>query len=1306
MDARVRELRGRLRGCGCASAAALGRRLANARSPGELRELGRLVQQAEQWARDRRARAPVPRLDPSLPITSRAGEIAEAIREHPVVVVCGETGSGKSTQLPLICLQAGRGLRGMVGHTQPRRIAARTISRRLAEELGVPLGREVGFKVRFDDSTDRGTYIKVMTDGVLLTELRRDRGLLRYDTIILDEAHERSVNIDFLLGYVKRLLARRRDFRVVVTSATLDPEKFSRHFDGAPVIEVSGRTYPVEVRYRPPAADADADPMRPIVDAVEEVAGEGPGDVLVFLPGEREIREASAALRESGGPVAREAEIQPLYARLSAAEQLRAFQPHDRRRIILATNVAETSVTVPGVHYVVDTGLARISRYGSRSRVQGLEIEPISQASAAQRAGRCGRVADGVCIRLYEEHDLLLRAPFTDPEIVRSNLAGVVLRMKSLRLGEPKDFPFVDPPSPRRLRDAHDALVELAAVDAAGVLTAIGRELATVPVDPRLGRMILAAVGEGALREVLVIAACLASRDPRERPLEARDRADAAHAGFVDPNSDFLALLNIWRAVGAKASELSGRRYRRWCAENFLSWRALREWEDLHEQLCRIVRGLGYRANEAPAGYDAVHRALLTGLLGNIGTRGERYEYQGAMGAEFFLHPGSGLFERKPRWVMAAEMVRTDRLYARMVASIRPEWLETIGAHLLERSHSTPSWDDRVSAPVVVERVSLYGLRLPSKRRVHYGRVNPVHAREIFIRQGLVDGAFRPHADFVEHNERVILETRRMEAKARRRDLQMEAGARFDFFDRRVPAHVWSGKSFDRWRHKAEATHPRFLFMRREDLVVWAEEAPSPMAYPDAVQIAGNRRELEYHFEPGEPDDGVVLQLPLAAFADLDEARLDWLVPGLVGERSAEMLRGLPKTVRRGIGPVPQVVEEFLASDPDQAVPLVESLAAFVGRTKGVPIRAADLRARAVPGHLQPKIVVTGPDDSKVAEGRDLLRLKQQVSGEVEEAINAGQSETPTLQEARAWVFGDVPASTLVSSAEGTVLAYPAVVDREDIVSLRLFPEEASALAEHRRGVRRLLVITHRRLIRRMLSDWPAIGAMRLSYAAVGGRDSLEDELALLVVEVALEAVGAERLEGVRTEAEFLSLSDAVEEALGNSLAQSADLADRILRLARAVRSVLEGPHPPAWLSAVDDVREQLAVLLGDHPFSSRSVERLRQVPRYLAAAEVRLKKLATGGLDKDQRRSREIEPRWRRWMELREVLRDSGGFLGVRREAETYRWMLEEFRVSVFAQELGAAGRVSGARLDEQWARLREVVRQDGLTISGYSGE
>jgi len=1308
VDPRPADLLRSLDACATHSAVRLRRRLealererAGGPDPAELGEIRRLIESSGEWVRRRRESLPVARFDEGLPIAARRGEIRRAIQEHQVVVVCGETGSGKSTQLPLICLDAGLGARGMIGHTQPRRIAARTIAQRLGEELGVGLGRAVGYKVRFDDATDPGTVIKVVTDGVLLAEMQHDRRLSRYEAIIIDEAHERSLNIDFLLGYLRRLVPRRPELRIVITSATIDPGRFSKHFGGAPVIEVSGRVFPVEVRYRPAPEEAssEADPAQGLIDAVEELALGGPGDILVFLPGEREIHEAERALRE-GSAAARRAEILPLYARLAAKDQLRAFQAHDRRRIILATNIAETSITVPGVHSVVDSGLARVSRFGSRSRVQGLEIEPISRASADQRAGRCGRVADGVCIRLYSEEDFAQRPAFTDPEILRSNLAGVVLRMKALRLGDPAKFPFIDRPSPRRIRDGIDTLVELGALDGAGELTQIGRRLAAMPIDPRLGRMILASVDEGCLREVLVLAAALATRDPRERPMEARERADAAHAQFVDHASDFLTLLNIWKAYRAQQAELSGRRLRRWCAERFLSSRGLREWEDLHEQLRRMARQQLHRGNHDAASPEAVHRALLSGLLSNVGVRGEKHEYQGANGMEFFIHPGSVLFERKPRWVVAAEMVRTTRVYARIVAPVHAEWIETLGAHLLERTHSSPGWDDRAAAPVVVERVSLFGIQLPSKRRIPYGRINPVQAREIFIRRGLVEGAYRPPAPFVEHNDRLIQHVRRLEAKARRRDRQGEAGARFDFFERRVPPDVWSGKSFDRWRHRAEARRPRLLFMREEDLALASDEPIQPAAYPDSVEVGGRERGLEYHYAPGEADDGVVLTLPVGAFNELTEAELDWMVPGIIHERAVEMLRSLPKQTRRGIGPAPQVVHEFMASSPDRARPLADALAEYVARTRGVAVAGVDLRAAAIPAHLRAKVVVTDSEGRVLASGRDLAELRREVSGEVDQALNTGESPVAAGEESRSWTFGDLPLSTTVSAAGSVVTAYPAVVDRESAVVLRLLPEAEQALEEHRRGVRRLLTIRHRRQLQRTLTQWPSLGAMRMAKAAVGIDASLDDEIALLAVDLAAgEAIG-----GVRSAEAFEALAESAGAQLDRSLLGAMELVGRILGQARRLVGVLQAPTPGSWRVVTADIDEQLAMLLPAQPFSTRPWERLRHFPRYLEAAELRMKKLGTGGLDRDQRRARELEPRWRRWLELEQRLDGVRVSQGVRRELQEYRWMLEEFRVSLFAQELGAAERVSGARLDERWARVREAVRADGQASSVYA--
>ena len=1295
------QLRARLPVCSLRAAAALGRRLdALERRGTDLKAIEQSIARAEREARDRRDAAPPPRFDDSLPIAAKRDELIAAIREHPVIVVCGETGSGKSTQLPLYCLAAGRGLRGFIGHTQPRRIAARTIAQRLADELGLPLGREVGFKVRFADSTNPSSYIKVMTDGVLLAEMQSDRRLLRYDTIIIDEAHERSLNIDFLIGYLRQLTDLRPELRIIITSATIDPQRFSKHFADAPIIEVSGRTYPVEILYRDPADSPDTDAAQPIIDAVAELAGQGTGDILVFLPGEREIREAADALRASAVPAIQAAEVLPLYARLSAKEQLRAFQPHDRRRVILSTNIAETSVTVPGVHFVVDSGLARINRYSSRSRVQGLEIEPISQASAAQRAGRCGRVADGVCIRLYTEADLRERPAYTDPEILRTNLAGVILRMKALKLGDPRKFPFIDAPSPRRIRDAYDTLIELGAIDAEHQLTPLGRELAAVPIDPRLGRMILAAAHEGSLREVLIIVAALATRDPRERPMDARDRADEAHRPFRDEGSDFLTLLNIYHAFRKQERDLSSRKFRRWCADSFLSWRGLREWEDLHTQLRRLIHELGYRRSPDPAPADAVHRAVLTGLLSNIGHRGERHEYQGTLGTEFFIHPGSVLFEHKPRWIVAAEMARTARVYARMVAPVRPEWIVTLGAHLLEPTHSPPSWDHRAAAPSVIEKVSILGLPLPVKRRVHYGKVNPIHARELFIRQGLVEGAFRPHADFVDHNDRIIGEVRRLEAKARRTDHESEAGARFDFFDRCLPPHIWSGKRFDRWRHKAEARNPRLLYMQPRDLVDWTDEPPTPDAYPDTVEIAGRPRELDYRHQPGEPDDGVVLTLPLAAFHDLTEAARDWLVPGLAPERVVEMLRGLPKPLRRGIGPAPQVADDFLHTNPTPARPLADTLAEWLGRTRGVTVDPAALRAVDLPRHVLPKIVVLDDAGAPLAAGRDLDRLRREIASEVEEALNRGDTDLPRHEPARDWVFGEIPLHARIAAPGGEVTAFPALHDTGDAVTLRIYPDESAALHEHRLGIRRLLAIRHRRQLRRTLRGWPAMGGLKLAYAALGLETPLEDELALL----AIDRAAGDALGEPRDGEAFEALSDDIEPRLDACLVEAIDLAAKFLAAAGAVLQILDQPAPPAWWAACEDVREQLARLLPERGLSARPWDRLRHLPRYLQAARLRLDKLAAGGLTRDQARARDLAPRWRRWVDLADALAELPRSSPVRAELDRYRWMLEEYRVSLFAQELGAAERVSANRLDTHWHTVREALRQDHAAASLYA--
>jgi len=1287
----------RLERCSARAAHTLGRRLRHFERDrvGSLDQIARAIARAESATRERHERLPDVQLDQSLPIAAKADEIVRLIRDNQVTVVCGETGSGKSTQLPLLCLQAGRGVRGMIGHTQPRRIAARTIAARLSDELRTPLGREVGFKVRFDDTTDPSTYIKVMTDGVLLAELQSDRQLRRYDTIIIDEAHERSLNIDFLLGCLPRMLAIRPELRLIITSATIDPQRFSKHFDDAPIVEVSGRTFPVGVRYHDASSDdsADQEPGQQIADAVAELAEHGPGDVLVFLPGEREIRETAEVLRASPEPALRDAEVLPLYARLAAKDQLRAFQPHENRRIILATNIAETSVTVPGVHYVVDTGLARINRYHARTRMQGLDVEPVSQASANQRAGRCGRVADGICIRLYSEDDYRQRPEFTDPEILRSTLAGVVLRMKALRLGDPRTFPFLDRPSPRRIRDAYDTLIELGALTLEGELTPLGHQLATIPIDPRLGRMVLAGAAEGALREILVIVAALATRDPRERPMDARDAADRAHEPFVDEHSDFLTLLKIWDAAREQQRALSTRAFKKWCIKSFLSWRGLREWEDLHRQLRRIARDRGLTRNTTPAEPDTIHHAILPGLLSNIAKRGDRHEYEGTFGTELFIHPGSVLFDRKPRWIVAAEIARTGRVYARMVAPVRPEWIATLGDHLLDRSHSPPSWDHRTAAPTVVERVSIFGLSLPIKKRIAYGQINPVHAREIFIRQGLVDGAFRPKADFVDHNDRVIAEVRRLEAKARRTDHESEAGARFDFFDRRVAPHVWSGKRFDRWRHKAEASNPDALRMTPADLIVWADEAPGPEAYPDEVEIAGHTHPLEYRHEPDVAEDGVAVTLSLAAFNELTEARHDWLVPGLVHDRALAMVRALPKTLRKSIGPAPQAIDEFLATDPDQSIGLADALSDFLGREKGVHIPAALLREAELSHHLVPRVVVTDGQGEVLAQSRDLFELRRLVAGEVEQVLRHGESALEQRDGIRAWDVDDLPTETRISTPGGTVTAYPAFVDEQTSVALRLLPDEESAAAAHARGVRRLLTIEHRRILRRTLRSWPSMGSMRLTSAALGIDSSIDDEISLMAISRAAADTDPAT---IRARTDFETLADEIEPHLDAALLETLNLTQSILNNARAVLGLLDQSPPPAWRDAVEDVEQQLRHLIPEHFLSERPWERTGHLARYLRGAQLRLQKLASGGLERDTKRARELAPRWARWHELDRLAADLPESSTLRRSLDDYYWNLEEYRVSLFAQELGTARKISATRIDAQWQQIRHDARDD----------
>ncbi|MGB5736011.1 MAG: ATP-dependent RNA helicase HrpA, partial [Thiohalocapsa sp.] len=1013
---------------------------------------------------------------PELPVSERRDEVAALIRDHQVVVLCGETGSGKSTQLPKICLDAslglGRGIFGRIGHTQPRRIAARSLASRVSQELGTELGSTVGYKVRFHDRVQPGTAVKLMTDGMLLAEIQHDRYLNEYDTLIIDEAHERSLNIDFLLGWLKQLLPKRPDLKLIVTSATIDPQRFSKHFDDAPIIEISGRTYPVEVRYRPPEEDSagerdDAMQMA-ISGAVDELAkaesGGGRGDVLVFLSGEREIRETAETLRKHHPP---STEILPLFARQGPAEQARVFKPHGTRRVVLATNVAETSLTVPGIHYVIDPGFARISRYSHRSKVQRLPVERISQASANQRKGRCGRIASGICIRLYEEDNFDARAEFTEPEIRRTNLASVILQMKLLGFGAIETFPFLDPPDAKLISDGYRTLEELAAIDDSGQLTPLGRQLARLPVDPRIGRMLLAAGEHHCLREVLIIASALSVQDPRERPLDKQQAADQIHATFQHEDSDFLTLLNLWAFLEQERKALSRSKFQKQCRQHFLSWNRVQEWRDIHIQLREQMHEMGrpgeHRENDTEGTFEQVHRALLTGLLSNIGLKDEQREYLGARGGRFYIHPSSALFKAGPKWITCAERVETTRQYGRIAAKVQPGWIEAAGAHLIKRSYAEPHWQSKSGQVAAFETVTLFGVTLASRRRVNYGPINPAEAREIFLRFGLAEGDFETRAPFWRHNLDLIDYVRHLEAKSRRRDILVDEEAIFAFYAERLPSGIYSTPRFERWLRKATQRDPKLLHMRMADVMAREAAEITAASFPDSLRVGATELPLEYHFDPGHNADGVTLVVPLPLINQVSPERLEWLVPGLIEERVTALLRSLPKQTRKAFVPIPDTAAKVAARLSPSDRPLIQALAETLYELTGVRVPEDAWDASALPEHLRMKVRLVDQQGRAVATGDDLVQLKRRHGGT---AVDAAVAETPNWNHAlerdgiTRWDFGTLPAHVDTERAGIRLRGFPALVDRGDQVAIRLLDSEQTAGAAMRTGLRRLIMLT------------------------------------------------------------------------------------------------------------------------------------------------------------------------------------------------------------------------------------------------------
>ncbi|MEA2710905.1 MAG: ATP-dependent helicase HrpA, partial [Phycisphaerales bacterium] len=1100
----------------------------------------RVAAEIERSANRRAARLrdlPKPRYPMELPVVQKRDDIARAIAENQVVVICGETGSGKTTQLPKICLELGRGVAGMIGHTQPRRIAARSVAARIAQELDTPLGHAVGYKVRFSDKLSEQTYIKLMTDGILLAETQGDRFLNKYDTLIIDEAHERSLNIDFLLGYLKQLLPQRPDLKVIITSATINPAQFSKHFNDAPVIEVSGRTYPVETRYRPPIAEEpeenDPEPIDAILAAVDELWREGPGDILMFMAGERDIRETAEALRKHHPPGV---EILPLYARLSAEEQQKVFHPHGRPRIVLATNVAETSLTVPGIKYVVDPGFARISRYTTRTKVQRLPIERISRASADQRKGRCGRVSEGIAIRLYSEEDFLSRAAFTEPEILRTNLASVILQMKALRLGDIQDFPFLEPPDYRQIKDGFATLHELGAIDEKNELTTLGRDLSKLPIDPRLARMIMAAYDEDCVEQVLILAAVLSIQDPRERPMEKQQAADEAQKKFADERSDFLALLKLWSFYQDHAEHLSTNKLKKLCKENFLSFVRMREWDDVHQQLKSIagevlhLRHPRHRHSHShtrelsPKHIDAIHRALLAGLLSNIGLRTEQHEYTGSGGKKFSIHPGSGLFRRKPTWVMAAEIVETTKLYARMVAAIQPQWIERIAQHLTKKTYTEPHWQPQSAHVAAFESVSLYGLKIVPRRTVHYGPIDPEASRQLFIHHALVIGDWPggTRNEFFQNNRKLIEEIRTLEAKRRQRDLLVEDQAISDFYDRRLPREgIYNGPLFEKWRQHAERGRPTLLFMHRRDLLK-REVEENKHDYPDDIRVGDFLLPLTYVFDPGDPDDGVTVTVPLAALNQLPPEPFEWLVPGFLREKVVALMKTMPKALRVKFVPVPEHADQAIANLRFGEGSLNEALAHQLGKISGEAMDRDAFAPQELPPYLLMNFRIIDEVGELVKTCRDLDKTRKELGIAARQTFQQQQGPSEWQRDnITSWDFADLPERVEIRRNAMTLQGYPALVDAGKSVSLRLFDAPEVARSEMRGGVRRLLMIQLREEIKWLSRKLPGFERMCLNYKTVGTCDDLRADLVDAIIDRALFSVDGEEAE-VGTRQQFL----------------------------------------------------------------------------------------------------------------------------------------------------------------------------------------
>ncbi|MFO4650653.1 ATP-dependent RNA helicase HrpA [Vibrio cholerae] len=1216
-----------------------------------------------------------------LPVSQKSDDIAQAIAHHQVVIVAGETGSGKTTQLPKICAELGRGKYGLIGHTQPRRLAARSVANRIAEEMETELGGFVGYKVRFTDQISDQTQIKLMTDGILLAEIQNDRFLNQYDTIIIDEAHERSLNIDFILGYLKQLLPRRPDLKVIITSATIDPERFSKHFSNAPIIEVSGRTYPVEVRYRPLAGDddseSDRDQLEGIFQAVDELCDEGLGDILIFMNGEREIRDTADALSKRN---LRDTEIVPLYARLSAGEQNKIFQPHAGRRIVLATNVAETSLTVPGIKYVIDPGTARISRYSYRTKVQRLPIEPISQASANQRKGRCGRTEEGICIRLYSEEDFLSRPEFTDPEILRTNLASVILQMTALGLGDIEAFPFVEAPDKRNIQDGVRLLEELGAIndqikDPKKRLTESGKQLARLPIDPRLARMVLEASKFGCLKEVMIIASALSIQDPRERPSDKQQSADDKHRRFNHEDSDFLTLVNLWHYIGQQQKALSSNQFRRQCKLDYLNYLRVREWQDVYTQLHQSTREMGFKLNDEPGSYHAVHSAILVGLLSHIGMKDqEKNEYHGARNARFNIFPASGLFKKQPKWVMSAELVETSKLWARVVAKIEPDWIEPLAKHLIKRSYSEPHWSKKNAAVMAYEKVMLYGIPIVPNRLVNYGTIDPVLSREIFIRSALVEGDWETKHAFFKQNRALLAEVEELEHKSRRRDILVDDEELFQFYDQRVGTEVVSGRHFDAWWKTASRKTPDLLSFEKEMLFKGDASHITDLDYPNFWHQGNLKLKLSYQFEPGENSDGVTVHIPLPILNQVEPHGFDWQIPGLRHELVVSLIKSLPKMLRKNFVPAPNYADAFLARVTPFEMPLLDAMEKELRRMTGVTVLREDWKLDQLPAHLKITYRAVDHRNRKLNESCDLHELKESLKEKVQETLSQVADDDIEQRDLHTWSFGELPKVYQQKRGGFEVRAYPALVDKKDSVEIKLFETEQEQLSAMRAGQRRLILLNVPSPIKYLHANLPNKSKLGLYFNPYGKVLDLIDDCIACGVDKLIEERG-----GMVWEPQaFEALKEHVRAELGDTVVEIAKQVETILTTAYNINKRLKGKVDFTMAFALSDVKAQIEGLIFSGFATECGWKRLPDILRYMRAIERRMEKLPVDP-NKDRLHMLKIESVANKYKELLNKIPKG---MAIPDNVREIRWMLEELRVSYFAQQLGTPYPVSDKRI------------------------